>query len=333
MSELSSVAHTLVEAGRGILAADESIKTMSARLTAAGIDATPTIRRDYREMLLTAPGLSDSISGMILCDETFNQQTAYGQPFPLACRDHGVLVGIKVDTGTAPLEGAAGATITNGLDGLGSRLTDYARRGAAFAKWRAVIDVTTISSFSLEANADALASYAALCHENGLVPIVEPEVLCTGSHDLQVCAEVTESTLSVVFAALERRHLDLSGVVLKPNMVTPGLDAREAAPGVVAEATLAVLGNTVPASLTGIAFLSGGHPGERACTYLKTINQLAGEAPWSLSFSFGRALVSDALHAWHGEADHVEAAQSALLANCRRASEASTARRSPATRT
>ncbi|MDQ6934120.1 MAG: fructose-bisphosphate aldolase class I [Actinomycetota bacterium] len=322
MSDLKSVAAVMVATGRGVLAADESVKTMSARLVAERIEATKTIRRDYRELLLTAPGLRATVSGMILCDETFNDQTSEGQPFPQACRDRGVLAGIKVDTGTTPLAGDNGATITEGLDGLGPRLADYAARGAAFAKWRAVIDVTTVSEHSLEANADSLARYAALCQENGIVPIVEPEVLATGPHDLRTCADVTEAALTTVFTHLERHQVDLSGLVLKPNMVTPGLDGQSATPDSVATTTLAVLAASVPATVPGIAFLSGGHPGESACRYLGAINAAADAAPWSLTFSFGRALVSDALHAWKGDSDCVEAAQAALLANCRRAAEA-----------
>lgn len=321
MSDLKRVAAVIVATGRGVLAADESVKTMSARLTAEGLEATKTTRRDYRELLLTAPGLCDTVSGMILCDETFNDQTSDGQPFPQACRDRGVLAGIKVDTGTTPLSGDSGATITEGLDGLGPRLADYAARGAAFAKWRAVIDVTTVSEHSLEANAESLARYAAQCQENGIVPIVEPEVLASGQHDLRTCADVTEAALATVFARLERHQVDLSGLVLKPNMVTPGLDGQPATPDSVATATLAVLAAVVPATVPGIAFLSGGHPGKRASEYLGAINEAAEAAPWTLTFSFGRALVSDALHAWKGESDRVEAAQTTLLRNCRRAAE------------
>lgn len=322
MSDLNHVATQLVDAGRGILAADESIKTMSARLTAEGIDATATNRRDYRELLLTAPGLSEMVSGIILSDETFNQGLSDGQPFPDACRERGVLPGIKVDTGVSPLPRGGGATVTEGLDGLGRRLEGYAAQGAAFAKWRAVVDVSNTSAYALEANAHALGRYAALCQAHGIVPIVEPEVLCSGPHDLGTSAEATIAALSTVFDHLERNRVDLRGIVLKPNMVTPGLDGPPATTDTVAATTLGVLGRNVPAEVPGIAFLSGGHSNEQACTYLAAINEMAGSAPWSLTFSFGRALVSDALRTWKGEPANVGAAQQALLDNCRRASRA-----------
>lgn len=328
MSHLNDVASRMVEAGRGILAADESIKTMSARLEGEGIDPTATNRRDYRELLLTAPGLAEMVSGIILADETFGQTLADGQPFAEACRERGILPGIKVDTGTSPLPKGGGALVTEGLDGLGARLASYAGRGAAFAKWRAVIDVTNTSAYALEANAHALARYAALCQEHGIVPIVEPEVLCSGPHDLGTTAEVTADALAEVFDQLERQRVELDGIVLKPNMVTPGLDGPPATPETVAAATLGVLGRNVPAEVPGIAFLSGGHSNEQSCTYLGEINELAGAAPWSLTFSFGRALVSDALRTWKGRPENVEAAQRALLDNCRRASQA--VRRRPA---
>ncbi|HEX6249782.1 MAG TPA: class I fructose-bisphosphate aldolase, partial [Nocardioidaceae bacterium] len=322
MSQLNDVATQMVTGGRGVLAADESIKTMSARLEAEGVDATATNRRDYRELLLTAPRLSDTVSGIILSDETFGQTLADGQPFPEACRERGVLPGIKVDTGVTPLPKGGGATVTEGLDGLGARLASYAERGAAFAKWRAVIDVTNTSAYAREANAHALARYAALCQEHGIVPIVEPEVLCSGPHDLGTSADVTAAALAAVFDQLERQRVELDGIVLKPNMVTPGLDGPPTTPETVAATTLNVLGSHVPADVPGIAFLSGGHSNEQSCTYLGAINEMAGDAPWSLTFSFGRALVSDALRTWKGEPGKVEAAQQALLDNCRRASQA-----------
>jgi fructose-bisphosphate aldolase, class I len=322
VSYLNQVATRLVDAGRGILAADESVRTMSARLTAEGIEATPASRRDYRQLLLTAPGLSDTVSGIIWSDETFNQKLTDGRPFPEACRERGVLAGIKVDTGTTPLPNGGGATVTEGLDGLGRRLEEYAAHGAAFAKWRAVIDVTTASTYSLEADAHALGRYAALCQANGIVPVVEPEVLCGGGHGIGASAEVTVAALTAAFDQLERNRVELDGIVLKPNMVTPGLDGQPATPETVAATTLRVLGRHVPADVPGIAFLSGGHSNEQACTYLGAINELASDAPWSLTFSFGRALVSDALRTWKGEPANVESAQRALLENCRRASQA-----------
>lgn len=322
MADLHSVASQLVESGRGILAADESVKTMSTRLTAEGIEVSKQARRDYRELLLTAPGLAETISGIILSDETFNDSLADGQPFPQACRDRGLLPGIKVDTGTSPLPKGNGATITEGLDGLGGRLADYAAKGASFAKWRAVIDVQNTSEYARDANAHALARYAALCQDNGIVPVVEPEVMCDGAHDLDACAEVTAATLVAVFDQLDRQRVDPSGMVLKPNMVTPGLKAEQVPAETVASATIQVLSSSVSTDVPGITFLSGGHSNETACDYLGAINDHAGSAPWSLSYSFGRALVSDALHTWHGDPGQTEAAQAALLANCRRASAA-----------
>lgn len=323
-ADLTNVASILVSDERGILAADESISTMSTRLTAEKIRATESNRRDYRELLLTAPNLAETVSGIILCDETFRQETSTGESFPVAARRLGILPGIKVDTGTQPFEGAATATVTAGLDGLDDRLAEYARLGAAFAKWRAVIDVADPDDNALDTNARALAEYAALCQRNGIVPIVEPEVLCSGTHELSACADVTTLTLSRVFDHLIDRQVDLAAIVLKPNMVTPGLESDEApAPAVVvADATLAALAATVPSDVPGIAFLSGGHSNSAACEYLGEINRRAGDAPWQLTYSFGRALVSDALHAWAGAPGFVGAAQTRLLNNCRRASAA-----------
>ncbi|MGY2876079.1 fructose-bisphosphate aldolase, class I [Marmoricola sp. URHA0025 HA25] len=322
--DLTTVASTLVSDERGILAADESIATMSARLTAEKITPTESNRRDYRELLLTAPRLEETVSGIILCDETFRQRLSTGEPFPVGARRLGILPGIKVDTGTRPFDGAATATVTTGLDGLGERLAEYADLGAAFAKWRAVVDITDPDPGALTANAEALADYASLCQQHGIVPIVEPEVLCSGTHELSACAEVTTMALTMVFDRLQDRGVDLSGIVLKPNMLTPGLDNDDAPapPVVIAEATLTALRHTVPSDVPGIAFLSGGHSNQAACHNLSAINQYAGDAPWHLTYSFGRALVSDALHAWAGAPGFVGVAQTRLLNNCRRASAA-----------
>ncbi len=318
MADLTSMAEALTSGGRGILAADESIATMSKRLEAAGIPAGETTRRDYRELLLTAPGLSEVVSGIILCDETFGQSLRDGRPFPRACHELGVLPGIKVDTGTTVLPGGNGALVTGGLDGLAERLADYASRGAGFAKWRAVIDVDTATEHSIAVNAQALARYAALCQQNGLVPIVEPEVLCDGAHGLLESATVTRQALQVVFAELDRAAVDLSGIVLKPNFVTPGLHGHGVSALSVAAVTYDVLRDTVPPSVTGIAFLSGGHRTADACDFLAAVNRL-GPAPWHLTFSFGRALVNDALRTWGGATENVARAQDALLDNCRAA--------------
>ncbi|MGY0500597.1 class I fructose-bisphosphate aldolase [Nocardia sp. FBN12] len=318
---LADVAQQLTSGGRGILAADESIKTMSSRLEQRGVPASATARRDYRELLLTADGLAEWISGIILCDETFGQDLADGRPFPIAARELGILPGIKVDTGTTALPGQGGALVTEGLDGLGARLASYADRGAAFAKWRAVFDVHTITPYSAGANAHALARYAALCQQHGIVPIVEPEVLCTGDHALAASERATRVALSAVCTELVDAGVDLSGIVLKPNFVTPGLDAAPIPPAEVAAATFAVLGEFVPAEVAGIAFLSGGHPTSRACAFLSELARL-DERPWPVTFSFGRALVSAALHTWGGSDSEVSAAQHVLLANCRNASDA-----------
>lgn len=313
---LAETAQRMTSGGRGVLAADESIRTMSARLTAEGIPASETIRRDYRELLLMAAGLSEWVSGIILSDETFGQQLADGRPFPQACREAGILPGIKVDTGTSPLPGFGGALITEGLDGLGARLASYAERGAAFAKWRAVFDVRTATTYGARANGHALARYAALCQENGIVPIVEPEVLCTGDHDLAASAKVTREALAWLFEELTKAGVDLTGIVLKPNFVTPGLDAEPAPAATVAKATFEVLTETVPWVVPGIAFLSGGHPTADVCAFLHELSAIP-ERPWNVTFSFGRALVSAALHTWAGETANVAAAQQALLDNCR----------------
>ncbi len=321
MSDLRATAAALTERGRGILAADESIRTMSARLEGAGVAGTEENRRDYREMLITTPGLSDVVSGVILSDETFGQRLRDGRDVPTACRELGLLPGIKVDTGTTALPNGNGALVTEGLDGLGARLADYAARGAAFAKWRAVIDVTTTSPYARQENAAALARYAALCQQHGIVPIVEPEVLADGDHDLVTCAKTTAETLSAVFDALVAAGVDLAGIVLKPNFVTPGLRGTPVPSGTVGAVTFDVLRKVVPSDVPGIAFLSGGHSNERACAFLSAINAI-GRAPWALTFSFGRALVSDALQAWRGEDANVPLAQQVLLANCQRAARA-----------
>ncbi|MFD3506927.1 class I fructose-bisphosphate aldolase [Nocardia sp. NPDC058666] len=318
---LADIARQLTSGGRGILAADESIKTMSSRLEQEGIAASATARRDYRALLLTAADLSQCISGIILCDETFGQDLADGRPFPIAARELGILPGIKVDTGTSPLPGQGGALITEGLDGLGARLASYAQRGAAFAKWRAVFDVHTITPYSARANGQALARYAALCQQHGIVPIVEPEVLCTGDHDLAASAAATSLALGAVFEALVDAGVQLSGIVLKPNFVTPGLDATPVPAAEVAAATFAVLNEHVPAEVAGIAFLSGGHPTANVCAFLSAL-AADDRRPWPVTFSFGRALVSAALHTWAGSPAEVTAAQGVLLDNCAAAAQA-----------
>jgi fructose-bisphosphate aldolase class I len=337
MRDLTTVAARLVAPGKGILAADESITTMSARLAAAGVEPTEGARLAYREMLITTPALAAGISGVILCAETFGQQLADGTPFPAAIRRLGMLPGIKVDTGARPLDGCPGETITEGLDGLQPRLQDFARRGAAFAKWRAVLRIGPgmPSAIAVRANAQALGRYAAACQHAGLVPVVEPEVLMDGPHSLAQCEAVTSLVLLEVVTALQDYGAAFGAMVLKPNMVLPGsLSGGEASPDQVAEATIATLGG-LPATLGGVAFLSGGQRPEQATANLAALQSplpgsalpgsalprsalsqpaLSQPAPllWPLTFSFGRALVEPALAAWQGSPAGVRAGQRAL---------------------
>lgn len=317
---LAETARQLTGGGRGILAADESIKTMSARLDNEGIPASETARRDYREVLITADGLSEWVSGVIWSDETFRQELSDGRTFPEAARELGILPGIKVDTGPTRLPNGGDALVTEGLDGLGARLASYSERGAAFAKWRAVFDVDTITPYSARANGHALARYAALCQEHDIVPIVEPEVLCSGGHDLGASAKASRLALHALFEELAQAGVNLNELVLKPNFVTPGLEAGLATAPTVAAATFEVLRDTVPADVAGIAFLSGGHATADVCEYLSELSADA-RRPWPVTFSFGRALVSEALKAWAGRPENVATAQNTLLYNCRRAAQ------------
>lgn len=315
---LRATARRLVADGRGVLAADESVRTMSQRLEDAGVPASAGRRRAYRELLVTADRLAEGVSGVILCEETLRQRLTDGRSFPAGITELGMLPGIKVDTGTAPLAGAPGETVTTGLDGLPARAEEYAALGARFAKWRAVFRVADglPSTWAIRVNAHALARYAADCQAAGLVPIVEPEVLAAGPHGLDRTAVVTARVLAALTTALLDAGVDLAAVVLKPNMVTAGTDAVAAAPADVAEATLDVLRATVPDDLAGVAFLSGGWSSATAAANLAAIRELPG--PWPTTFSFGRALVSPALQAWRGNPDAVRAAQEALLAEVRR---------------
>jgi fructose-bisphosphate aldolase class I len=309
---LASTAASLVESGKGILAADESIGTMSSRLEQVGVEPTEENRRAYREMLVTTPGLSQGVSGVILCDETLGQSFADGAPFPAGMEKLGLLAGIKVDTGAKPLAAAPGETVTEGLDGLRGRLAQYAEMGARFAKWRAVINIgeNLPSERALHANAHALARYAALCQEAGIVPIVEPEVMMDGSHSIGECAAVTSAILAEVFAELRIAGVRLDGIVLKPNMVLPGKGAAAAGPDEVASATVNTLRDMVPASVAGIAFLSGGQSASSASANLSAMQKL--DAPWPLTFSFGRALVAPALEAWAGRTEKWDEGQRVL---------------------
>ncbi|MGH3827686.1 MAG: class I fructose-bisphosphate aldolase [Pseudonocardiaceae bacterium] len=310
---LNATARAMVSRPRGILAADESITTMSSRLEAAGIAVTEENRRAYREMLISTPELHRGISGVILSDETFNQKLADGQGFPLALQAVNILPGIKVDTGAKDLALAPGEKITEGLDGLRERLRDYASRGARFAKWRAVITIGDgkPTRRALRANAHALARYAALCQESVVVPIVEPEVLMDGEHSIERCAEVTRAALEHLLEELDEAGVDLAGTVLKPNMVVPGsASGHHASPEEVAERTVATLLAVLPDSLAGVAFLSGGQSPEVATANLAAMQK--HQTPWPLTFSFGRALVHPALKAWHGDPALVTAGQQAL---------------------
>ncbi|HEX3538876.1 MAG TPA: class I fructose-bisphosphate aldolase [Acidimicrobiales bacterium] len=324
---LHANAAAMVAPGKGILAADESSGTITKRFAALGIPSTEELRRQYRETLLTAPGLENYISGVILYDETIRQATAEGTPFPEVLAGKGILPGIKVDTGAKPLAGHPGETITEGLDGLRERVAEYYELGARFAKWRAVITIsaTTPTRYAILANARALARYAALCQEGGLVPIVEPEVLMDGDHDLARSDAVTHQTLREVFYALGEASIDLQGMVLKPSMVISGSKGPGSSVQEVAEATVRCLRDCVPPSVPGIAFLSGGQSSVVATEHLDAMVKL-GPHPWTLTFSYGRALQDDALRTWSGEATNREPAQEVLLLRSKCNSEAATGR-------
>lgn len=316
---LNKVARAMVAPGKGILAADESHPTIKKRFDAIGVENTEQHRRAYREMLFTAPGIEAWIGGVILFDETLRQQSMAGVPFPELLAGRGIVPGIKVDAGAKPLAGYPGETVTEGLDGLRKRLEEYRGLGAGFAKWRAVISIgeDIPSAFCIEANAHALARYAALCQEADIVPIVEPEVLMDGDHDLALCEEVTGAVLLEVFGALARHGVALEGIVLKPNMVVAGQDCpKQPAVEEVAEATVRCLRRYVPSAVPGIAFLSGGQTEEEATANLNAMNAL-GAHPWELSFSYGRALQASALKAWGGADANKEAGAKALAHRAR----------------
>jgi fructose-bisphosphate aldolase class I len=314
--ELVKTAKALVARDKGLLAMDESNPTCNKRFARLGIAQTAETRRAYRDMLVTTPDLAESISGAILCDETIRQPTKAGQPFVECLSVAGIIAGIKVDAGAKALAGHAGEKVTEGLDGLRERLADYFAMGARFAKWRAVIAVGegVPSRGCLSANAHALARYAALCQEAALVPIVEPEVLMTGAHTLERCAEVTETVLCSVFEELRNQGVLLEGLLLKPNMVLPGLSC-PTQPSIdsVAEVTLTCLLRTVPAAVPGVVFLSGGQSPQLASERLNAMNRrVRSGLPWALSFSFARAIQQPALEIWGGQDRNVLAAQNAL---------------------
>ncbi|MGV8940485.1 MAG: class I fructose-bisphosphate aldolase [Lysobacter sp.] len=300
IEQLAETAQAMVAPGKGIIAIDESNGTIKKRFDGVGIECTEENRRAYREMLLTTPNLSQHISGAILFDETLRQSTKSGVPFAKLMSDNGIIPGIKVDKGTHALAGFPGDVVTEGLDGLRARLEEYYKLGARFAKWRAVINITEDgpSGTCIEANSHALARYAALCQEQGLVPMVEPEVIMDGNHDIDTCFEVSEVTLRSLFGSLYEHNVMLEGTILKASMVLPGSTSGEKATvEEVAAATLQCLKSTVPATLPGIVFLSGGQSDEDATAHLNAMN-LAGPNPWPLSFSYGRAMQSAALQIW-----------------------------------
>jgi fructose-bisphosphate aldolase class I len=317
--DLEAVARAMVAPHKGILAADESTGTIGKRFAAIGIENIEPNRRAYRDMLFGTPDLGEHISGVILYDETIRQQALDGTPFPELLTKYGIIPGIKVDTGAKDLPLHPGEKVTEGLDGLRERIAEYVRLGARFAKWRAVITIGEgiPSRACLEANGHALARYAALCQEGGLVPIVEPEVLMDGDHSIERCEEVTEETLHTVFDELFVQGIALEGMVLKPNMVVPGIKApRQASVEEVAERTLRVLRRCVPPAVPGIAFLSGGQSAELATAHLQAMNA-AGDLPWGLTFSYGRALQDPALKAWGGDPSKVEAGRQQLARRAR----------------
>jgi fructose-bisphosphate aldolase class I len=350
MQELIATARALVSNNKGLLAMDESNPTCNKRFAKVGIPQTEEARRSYRELIVTTPGLGESISGVILYDETIRQKKKDGTPFIKVIIDAGIIPGIKVDIGAKDLAGHPGEKVTEGLDGLRDRLAEYAKLGARFAKWRAVIAVGAClpSRGCIEANAQALARYAALCQEGGLVPVVEPEVLMDGEHSIERCGEVTEEVLRRVFSQLSTQRVMLEGMLLKPNMVLPGLTCpprykvseegigeqqyqvrlidigqeEVSEVGKVADATVRCLLRTVPAAVPGIAFLSGGQSSELASAHLNAMNvSFKSRLPWALAFSFARAIQQPALEIWKGEESNVAAAQQALChrARCNRA--------------
>ena len=311
LSDLERVAAAMVAKDKGLLAADESSSTIKKRFDKIALESTEEHRRAYRDMLFTTPGVAQWISGVILFDETIRQKTKDGVPFPDYLNKLGIIPGIKVDSGAKPLAGFPNETITEGLDGLRERLGEYYKLGARFAKWRAVIDIGSgiPTRFAIESNAQALARYAALCQEQNIVPIVEPEVLMDGGHTIERCEEVTDEVLAEVFSQLGRHRIHLEGMILKPNMVISGKkSSAQAKPEQVAQATVRCLRRHVPSAGPGIMFLSGGQSPADATLHLSLMNRI-GSLPWKLSFSYGRALQDAALAAWGGKPANVGAGQ------------------------
>ncbi|QGQ25482.1 fructose-bisphosphate aldolase class I [Gimesia benthica] len=324
LQQLIETAYAMVADDKGLLAMDESTPTCHKRFAKLDIPQTEEFRRDYRELLVTTPGLNEAISGAILYDETIRQQTKDGKSFVQVLQEAGIIPGIKVDKSTTSLAGFPGEKITEGLDGLRERLAEYVELGARFAKWRAVITIGegTPSTGCLEANAHLLARYASLCQEAGLVPIVEPEVLMDGAHTLQRCFEVTEQTLRLVFAQLAAQRVLLEGMILKPNMIVPGLQCpKQNSVEEVADATVSCFRRVVPVAVPGVAFLSGGQSSELASERLNMMNtKYKTKVPWALSFSFARAIQQPGMEIWGGDSANVAAAQKSMYhrANCNR---------------
>jgi len=324
LQQLIETAYAMVADDKGLLAMDESTPTCHKRFAKLNIPQTEEFRRDYRELLVTTPGLNEAISGAILYDETIRQQTKDGKPFVQVLQEAGIIPGIKVDKSTTSLAGFPGEKITEGLDGLRERLAEYVELGARFAKWRAVITIGegTPTTGCLEANAHLLARYASLCQEAGLVPIVEPEVLMDGAHTLQRCFEVTEQTLRLVFAQLAAQRVLLEGMILKPNMIVPGLQCpKQNSVEEVADATVSCFRRVVPVAVPGVAFLSGGQSSELASERLNMMNtKYKTKVPWALSFSFARAIQQPGMEIWGGDSANVAAAQKSMYhrAGCNR---------------
>jgi fructose-bisphosphate aldolase class I len=319
IADLEKIAQKMVAPGKGILAADESSGTIKKRFDAIGVESTETSRRDYRELMFRTPAMKEFVSGVILYDETIWQDAADGTPLVKIIADAGAVPGIKVDEGTEALPGSPKELITKGLDGLSKRLPKYFERGARFAKWRAVIDIGAgIPTYNcVHANAHALARYAALCQQASIVPIVEPEVLMDGEHDIDTCYDVTEWMLKETFSELYKAEVALEGIVLKPNMAIAGKkSAKKASVQEVAEKTVKMLKNCVPPAVPGIAFLSGGQSDEEATAHLDAMNKL-GPLPWKLTFSYGRALQAAPQKAWSGKRENVAAAQKAFAHRAR----------------
>ncbi|KAJ3221422.1 hypothetical protein HK099_003544 [Clydaea vesicula] len=324
--ELAETAKAIVAQGKGILAADESTGTIGKRFSPINVENVEENRRAYRELLFTAGSeLRNYLGGAILFEETLFQKAADGTPFPELLKQQGIVVGIKVDKGTVELAGTEGETTTQGLDGLADRCAKYYQAGARFAKWRSVLKIgqNQPSQLSMIENANVLARYASICQQNGLVPIVEPEILMDGDHDLERAMEATEKVLAQVYKSLNDHHIYLEGTLLKPNMVCPGQDCKKSyTPREIGEATVVVLRRTVPCAVPGITFLSGGQSEENATVHLNAMNQIPLSRPWALTFSYGRALQATVLKVWKGEKGNVQAAQKALLVRAKANSEA-----------